>query len=288
MSTFYSILYAVTRPQSAEKVAIGLLLANDKKVIFNYSQQKINLIRNFLPENAMHLLKDTLRNIHTSNNIPNDDNLQSKFRMMKFDFRNNKDFDFKYINYLSVYNNNLYSFSKPNLIDIEINDETFNKLFIKFINDKFDIKHRENTEISFHKRVINSLKNKINNRVFFDVRLTSENIVDLPAPVQVDFIGKNEKPVIGKSIDFSSSYQTLEKDIAKYFMLIHTFENNGKENSYNFLIGDEPEKKTVKEHELWSNLRINKNFKYVPTNEIEQITEYANNHNVRPYMPHLK
>ncbi len=48
MKTFYSILYAVIRPETDEKIAIGLMLSDGRNSLFEHSKYKLSSIRSLV------------------------------------------------------------------------------------------------------------------------------------------------------------------------------------------------------------------------------------------------
>ena len=68
MTTQYSILSVLIRPEIQEKITIGMLLMDEEKLFFDYSKRKLSIAKNLLSDNAFKSLKDALNNIQTSAN----------------------------------------------------------------------------------------------------------------------------------------------------------------------------------------------------------------------------
>ena len=103
-------------------------------------------------------------------------------------------------------------------------------------------------------------------------------------PVKVNFIGQNEVPVAGKTIFFNKRSYNLNNDIAVFINLIRSFEANDVRKGKYFMIGDEPLSKGDSRHKIWEQIRKNNYIDLVPLNEVNKITEYMNEHDVRPFM----
>ncbi len=57
----------------------------------------------------------------------------------------------------------------------------------------------------------------------------------------------------------------------------------GKDESYSFLIGNEPDKTSFpKSHLAWNDLRKWSKFNYLPLDETDRVKEYAEEHGVQP------
>ncbi|MCF8302367.1 MAG: hypothetical protein K9I94_03750 [Bacteroidales bacterium] len=63
MSSFYSILYAVTNPVIMEQLSVGLIFSGSGNVFYKFSTEKVRPLKTLLPGSAYQLLRDSLRNI---------------------------------------------------------------------------------------------------------------------------------------------------------------------------------------------------------------------------------
>jgi hypothetical protein len=61
MKTFYSILYCTIRPNLDEKVSIGFFMGNEEGCRFEYSTEKLAVIRDLFSESAYNSVKLHLR-----------------------------------------------------------------------------------------------------------------------------------------------------------------------------------------------------------------------------------
>jgi len=74
----------------------------------------------------------------------------------------------------------------------------------------------------------------------------------------------------------------LSKDLNDMYALIKAFDAANITGKY-YMVGDEPPKKADKQHEMWNTMRKSPFVTVVPIAETEQITDYLEEHNVRPY-----
>jgi hypothetical protein len=118
MKVFYSILYVSIKPIVKEQLSIGLLLSNGTECMFHYSTDKLNLTRKLMVDDSFTMIKSYIEGFSADIN-----GKQQSFKV------NGPD----YLNYLSNYNNNLISFSKPTAINVELNKLNFKTLFEKFV-----------------------------------------------------------------------------------------------------------------------------------------------------------
>ena len=274
MRAFYSILYAPVRQASGEQLAIGLILTDGTKSYFHYSTEKLSIIKKLLPISAFNLLKSYLVGINIKLN-EQENSVRGKM------------INSEYMDYLSNYNSNLLTFSKPSPIDLEINEENFKKLFEKFIFAYNEEKSLVSISESIHaltRLAAKRMYSKIENRVNFDRKLTSRDVSTLIVPVNVSFIGKNENPVAGELIDFGSKEHSLSNTLAKFISLIKAFEMKSESGKY-FVLGKEPDKINFpQQHETWSHIYNSGFLDFVDADESESVVEYMNTHNVTPFI----
>lgn len=280
MKTYYTILYATLNPVIGEQIGVGLMLTGEDNIFFDYSQTKLSYLNALLPKHANQLLKDALKNIRYTVDKTRE---QKELNGLDLDIKGLKErvFTEQYIDYLSRYNKNLLSFSSPVQIDIKPSEENFNVLFEKYI-------YKETTSVksikkSIYTNVEERLYPRIRGKVNLDADLSIQDIDTLAIPVQVNFIGKNEQPVAGKAIDFQSGNYHLEAKFGHFVSLIKAFDDRKEKGKY-YVIGNEPEKKYEKQHNLWKHIQKLHYLELISSNETDQIAEYIEKHDVRPYL----
>jgi len=135
MKTFYSILYAVIRPETDEKIAVGLLLSNGDDSRFHHSKQKLSAVRSLFGVNEYKYIQHYIAAVkRTVTDSVKNLNQQSIFEITGY---RHEVINESYLNYLSIYSKNVTWFSKPLQIDIQVNKENFSTLFKKLIDNKF-------------------------------------------------------------------------------------------------------------------------------------------------------
>lgn len=270
MKTFYSILYCTIRPNLDERISIGLFMANDRECYFHYSKDKLNIIRDLLSADAFQLLKSNLKAIES---------LAINCQTDQLNVYKGKSFLAEgYFNYLSVYANNLLTYSKPIEINIELNQVRFDQLFEKFVY-RLVLSHKDkgNRIEDTRKRLSNSIKDHVN----FDIELTANDIKGLIVPARVSFIGQNDVKVAGEMNDFSKSINFLKQQVNAHLYLVDKIMDNHKDAKF-FFIGDEPSKSLKENHEIWKSIKEFKTLDLVPTKEVEKVEEYMITHQVEP------
>jgi hypothetical protein len=273
MNSFYTILYTPIRPAVQEQLSIGLFLTDGKNTFFHHSMEKLAFAKQLLPSSSYYFLKSYLSNLETQ--IKKDTSKPNE--LLTSDF----------VSYLSSYNNNLITFSKPTPITIEATFENFKKLYEKFIFEYDEVieKYTLHQRGKVYQKVYSEFYPKIKERVNLEIKLSSKYISHLLVPTHVDFIGKNENPVAGQTINFDKGTGHLSNELGKFISLIKAFELNGQENGKYYLIGVEPEKKEhPAQHDIWNQLVTSGIIDFVPVDETEKISKYLNEHNVAPFV----
>lgn len=270
MKTFYSIIFCTIRPNLDERVSIGLFMANDRECFFNYSNEKLNIIKDLISVEAYSLLKVNLKSIQKLSVSCEEGSLFPR-KEASFLAEN-------YFNYLSVYSNNLLTYSTPVHLQQDLNREVFDKLFEKFVFRLDPVPLEKTNKIDVvRKRLSKSIANYVN----FDVELTEREIPGLIIPSKISFIGKNQVEVTGEMNDFSKSIHTLKQQIGSHLYLVDRIIETRRGAKF-FFIGDEPSKSLVENHKIWKSIKDFKTLSLVPTNEIEQVEEYMSIHQVEP------
>lgn len=279
MTTYYSIVFTPINLVSQERLNLGIIMLNNQgKVIFQYSQEKLAIAKKLFTENSYKLLKTTLSSIEKKLAVRND-------------FINDMaGFKIETLEYLSNYNNNLIAFTKPQVIDMELTKENYNKIFFTYIFKDSALVQYAIEKTSSIIQVKESFIPRIKKRVNVDVTLNADIFDFVMFDTHVDMMGKNEEQVLNQFIDFNKTPLSIQKEIASYLNLIKPLEiKEGKPGKY-FVTGDEPLKNYDKQHLIWKHLRESTLIRagvveLVPTNEIDLIEEYLESHDVQPYFP---
>ena len=278
MNTYYSVIFASINSIISERLSIGLVMVEGDRIWFRYSKTKLTLMKQFFSGEAYYLLKTSLKNIAITANVEQEEELMVVNDLFDFEKEKHHTFSFEYLRYLSRYSNSTLTFNEPVKIDVDATDDLFNHLYREFIfEDEVNIPKVSNVELTKKK-----LYPKISKHVNLDYRIETGKIPSLIMPVDLDFIGKNHQPVVGKILDFDQPTYPLDASLSSLYVLIKAFDLQGEAGNY-FLIGDEPEKKNQKQHQTWDAIRNSSFLSFVPSNEIDSIAEYMESHNVEPY-----
>jgi len=272
MKTFYSILYCTIRPNLDEKVSIGLFMGNDNECRFEYSADKLAVIKDLFSEAAYNSIKLHLRSLSRLSQDCTNDSLHAH--------KGHRIFREDYFGYLSRYAQNLVTYSEPTRIDVELGDQVFQKLFEKFIfKFPLTVEHTIKPIEKARKKLFKSIAEFVN----FDVELKKDVFPGLLVPSKIWFIGKNEVQVTGESKDFNGVAHFIQQQINAHMFLVEKIrETKDGKNGHFFFIGDEPSKDLKENHKLWKAVRESKVLDLVPSSEIDKVETYMQKHGVEP------
>lgn len=273
MASYLSVISAVIRPEIKEKVSIGLLLIGDEKLYLGFSKNKLEVVRQLLPEEAFKAIRFNVKNFQqlAADNEGSRTLFSSHFTVIE----NLKDtvFSQSYIGYLSNYMNNLLSVSEPNTIAITPTKVVFDQLFKKLVDEQGVYLPKKAVEPSFG-RVRESII--LRERFNYDFEVTQNLFPDLIVPVRIDFVGENERPTFVKLIDLERRKDYIANDVSRF-----NFVRDAVPQSKRFIVSSEPMKDVFPlQHQIWKNLKNTSLFDYIDTTEIERLEEYAETHNV--------
>ncbi|GGC14614.1 hypothetical protein GCM10011386_02920 [Parapedobacter defluvii] len=271
MRTFYSILYCSIRPNQDERITIGLFMADGVQCHFAYAADKLNVIKDLLPDGGYQLVKSNLRAIEQLATSCQSDLLKGH--------KGQRFLSESYLEYLSVYANNLLTFSKPVPLNVALDEHTFDRLFEKFVFTLPQQRQKVPDSTAYAKR---RLVKSIGRHVNFDVELTENDFAGLIVPSKVSFIGRNDVKVVGEISDFSKALHILKPQIGAHLFLVDTIRRQEKDAKF-FFVGDEPSKKLKDHHDIWESLKNYQPIEWVPTDEVQQIEEYMADHDVSPF-----
>ncbi len=275
MTTQYSILSVLIRPEIQEKITIGFLLINGNEVFFDYSKHKLGVAKNLLSANAYNSLKDAIHNINaTANNYKHNTTSDTPSKINSFSVT--------YIEYLSRYNNNILSFTALKSIEVSANLEVFTKLFHKFIDNT--IAPVKKTFVSEIQKFKKEKKVELSKHFNIDKKITPNEIEGLIVPVSVTLIGQNEVPAFVQTLDLERSTSYLIKDISEILFLQKAFVSTHLQ-SVAMAITNEPNKnKYPEQHDIWEQLRNTKDILHYDISDADAVIEYAVEHNVHPFI----
>lgn len=274
MKSFYSILTVPIRPSSQEQLNIGLLLVDDRNLLFKFSAKKLEFIKKLLPETSFNLLKSYVFGLA--------EKLSSEDERMRLKFSKTE-----FVSYLSNYNSNLLTFSKPTPIELEVTNQNFRTLFEKFIF-LYEMDVLEDTikeSATLKEQLKASLYPRIKERVNLNQTITTKEVPTLLVPsVKVNFIGHNDLPMAGHGVDFENTTTSISNNISKLISLIKAFDMEGKKGQY-YIVGKEPDKNVfVEQHSNWQHIRQSGLIEFVDVKDVDKIAAYVEQHNVKPFV----
>ncbi len=275
METFYSILSVTLRPEIDEKLSVGIILIGKEQVLFYSSNKKLKAIKSLVSPSVFIGIKHSIKLIEKGfkTKLNKNNNPQHILELDLID--KSEVFNYNYIDYLSRYNNNIITFSKPTEIDIDYSNELFLQLFQKFVDESAFIKPE---------KVINQIEQfkelffpKVSKYFNVEHELNLLKYPELLMPVKIDLLGRTEIEVLAQSIDMSKKLSSLKSSIGELLNV-----NIALPNSKKFIIASEPEKLLEVNHRIWNSVRNYKEFDYIDIKEAEKIEEYAKTHGVVP------
>lgn len=270
MTSYYTIIYAVIRHEIDEKISIGLVLSDGKKVKARFSKEKKKLVKKILHKALFENINYTIEAIEKSAY-----ELNSEITSLPFTLSNNL-FSKEYLEYLNVYNNDVVGYSKPIQIDLALSDVLLDRLFGKYVDNSMPIGKQIQSKFIFPDYIKERKEQlSIHYNVDSNLLLSSTVIDNLRFPTKVDLAGVNGTFVFAKGINMSRKWHWVRNDLSNYLTIRHTSKKHKM-----FFVGNEPNKKLTKQHLMWK--EACDIFTFVPQNEIEQIEEYAKDNDVVP------
>lgn len=275
METYFSIISTPLNTVLNEKIGVGLVMYNSEISRIKFSYNKLSNLKGLISGNKYTFIKLYLKNIEHNLNESSDLKLFNE-KVNNYKWINNS-----YVNYLHRYTNNSLIFSEPQKITIELSDINFKKIFEKYIFEfDEDLPNEKNKNIVYEVR--NKLYDKIENNVNLNVTVSPNDFTELIAPVDVNFIGKNDVIVAGQTIDFNKKHYFLENDLSRYVAFTKAADYMENEKGKYFVIGQEPAKDHFQHHNTWKNVKESNLVDYVDLSETERIMEYISTHRVKP------
>lgn len=269
MRSYFSIVYAGIRPNVDERISVGLLLANDESVRFDFSTAKLAAVSKLIPDSGRHMLVSSLRAIKEA--------INNRFT------RHADAFSEGYLEYLSKYANNLLTFDPPRIIDFPNNTDPFPSLFIKYVSDAEQLvvaTRRQNVSDVLETELLPRIENRVN----WKCKIGKKELSTVVVPsITVDAIGKNGHVVLTQAFDFDSVGPHLPNSLFKFFYIANAFEHQTSEPPKIFVVGHEPSMNLKVNHDIWREMREATAYDLVDTSELDLIADYLETNDVRPY-----
>lgn len=109
----YSIIYAVLRPEIAEKISVGIIIVDGKDIDIKYSKNKLSALKGLFSPAEHKFVYRVISSLKKNGSINSEAS----------------------INYLSRYSNNLIALSPLTSIDIEASDKNKERLYRNYVYD---------------------------------------------------------------------------------------------------------------------------------------------------------
>lgn len=277
METLYCPIYLSTNALSSDRFSVGLIMANNDTLFFNYSDEKLTKVKNLFTNEAFLIVKQYLKSLYKSFNTDESDTLFAKKEML------NNWVNKQYLSYLEKYSNNLIQFGEATIVDIELNEDIFKKFFEMYVF-RYPVLIDKEKDIDILKKTQTiSFYEEVSERVNIDREITNKDLSSLLIPTKVGFIGKNEVPTAGDILNLGKNIQTVSNNINRFISLTKALDDNQNKKGKYYLIGEEPDKRLIENHHLWNNLRNTKIVDYVELQDIGKITNYFTEHQVTPF-----
>ncbi len=272
MSTFYSVISATINPLTDESIALGLLLSDGKQSRYAFSSNRLSLVRSLVSSVQYKFIKDYLKSFQ--NIIRKLDKNAGEQTDMQ-DLKENLVVNEQYMSYMSIYSQNVVKVNSPVTIDLPVNETSFRKLFIKFIDKQDHSPRRERKSIL---QVKDDFAEKVKDHFTADRELPVDEFPNLELPVTVDLFGKNEKIIVVQFVDLERQINFIKTDL---YDLEHI--RSIAEEKVIFFVTNEPNTKNFpQQHYLWQQARKDSKYEYTDLKEIDRIKEYAREHGVIP------
>jgi hypothetical protein len=267
MKSFYNIIKIATNATSGESVAVGLFVYSGNKYFVQFSDNKKKIAKMLMESGSElvdYLSKQITQKTEELNQILSDD----KSRLFKTTSLINSN----YFNYLNKYSNNVLQFSSSYIIIDKLEEGAFQKLFASLIDSSEILTTVKDNDqaIQFYDRINKNLIEPVKDKVHTNIRLNKMVIPSLYFNYEMDCLGMNGVFIGAKSIDFNSSNYNIDKEVSRYFqvsmLLAKNYQKDKKENNF-YIIGDEPNSNSSKNHKIWESINKQKIFKIIHSEE---------------------
>ncbi len=269
MKTYYSIIKVVSNSLSNDSLGVGMIMSDEEKFYIKFSESKIKIAKKLLGE-SKNLLDFFLFQI---------ENTVKKLNKVKEPelFIGSKLISSEYLSYLHKYSNNIIQFQEPKYIKEQNNSENFDKLFKLFIDKNISniiVKSKEYLKI---REIVNQkLISKVKDKVHTNYKFTNKVLPNLYFNYEMDCIGLNGVFTGAKLLDFNQSIQTVQKELSNYFafsdILIYKHNKQIEKNNF-YLISEEPQSISSKEHQLWEKMKNIEKFELIHPEESDIVAK---------------
>lgn len=275
MSSHFSILSIVSKPEIGEHIAIGILLVAKGDVFLKISKRKMNIAKKLVDEPVFSYIQDCLLDLRKD--VGSLSGLRENESLFNEQVFASGKYSSGYLEYMGRYSNNVLAFSSPKQIDKDADNELLDILYRKYI-DANSVESKSETQL--FGRLNRDFYPRVRSHFNVEQRITENEVPKLLVPVKLDLIGHNDRPVFAQKIDLERRMDFIQNDFGTVSMISDVLVN-----PQGFIISAEPNKaKYPEQHDVWIRLRQRNSTEYVDISEVERIKEYAELHDVQPFL----
>lgn len=284
MKTFLSILSVKTNSYSNEKIVLGLIAVTANEVFYAYSKTKLALLNKFSKEEDIaFFLKSLLNQVqHTveESNKTLTSNQSSLIHGVTV-------FSEDYFSYLSKYNNGIFQFSEPVIINTNFSANDFANYYGKFVGESLTIKSPKPKKTFYQKLKPLFEKDSLKQKADINFQFNPVTFKGILKETNIPLITKNGDISALQTIDFTLQPNTIANHFYETQIILNALTIFSKKigcNVEKIKIGfEEPELKT-EQHKLF-NMAFSeyKNvFEFLTIDKVEKYTDkIAESENVK-------
>ncbi len=268
--TFYSIIYLKPYAGSDERLNLALFLSDGKRMLFDFSEERVQLISKLVGQTSKESIQGILRSLKESI-LTNSNELNNLIHAQTWSE--------SYLSYLSRYSTNLIGVTVPKSIKIEVNQDNFIQLFHKWIStiDKKEL----SKNVVIEERLSGFIHHSLEKLTNVNLKLNESIIPGILFPFTISSIGKNENPFMCEFLDFDMNLQQAKNRINYTLQLNQVFSNNNMGKATIYFVANEPQNENLA-HSIWNNLRDWSGVIIVSESDVKQIENFMEEHDVKP------
>lgn len=200
MTPYFSILYVQTNTFSQETVAVGLLVVADK-IYFNYSNSKLNFLKNLSDGEGMHFLAENnlnkiAKSVKEKNNTGQTQLVQDIYSL-------------EYFKYLNQYAAGALAFSEPKALNIPFNEKVFSQYYQQIIGEPLSIKIQQ-SKSTFKSKIKTLLKKEdLDSKADINYTLKADKLSGVLKNTKVSLITVNGNISCLQAIDMSINQDSI-------------------------------------------------------------------------------
>lgn len=275
MKSFYSLIKIAPNSLSDDNLTIGIIASTiEGNFKVKFSKNKISISKNIISAEVNVIdffVNEIAKKVMELNKIHS--NRSSEL------FGNEHSLNIAYFDYLTNYSNGILRFSSPQIIHDRITDTNFNKLFNLFVDDKIEAeKIVKKSDEEFYGRVKNNLIERVKDQVHTNYKVNSKLVPTIPTNnFELDCIGLNGTLIGAKSLPFTTSRESLSKNINTYISIIAHLSKLEMKNLNDikfFLIADRPSENNPDILQYYEQIDNSKSlFNLIPSTNVEEVAK---------------